>query len=96
MIKYTIVECKVSKFEDVEPTVIPFQIPEDLKGDKLYWTLKVLLYDIFNIVYVEIVDIIDVGDDGYRFEVGGCINLINTINEYYQDVEIGSKRDKEV
>jgi len=95
MDKHTIVSCKVSRFDYVSPTTIQYRVPSNLKGDKLYWTLKKLLYEIFRIVYVEIVDIVTTNERKYRFDIGGCIDLRRTINKYYKNVKIGNKRDKE-
>ena len=93
-----IAKCKVTKFIDIEPTVIPYQVPEDLDEETLYWSIKELLYDSFNAKYLEIISIDkNVSKEEYIHKYGGCINLKNTINKYYRNPTIPThgKRDKD-
>lgn len=92
----TIVECKVTKFIDVAPTILPYIVPEDISEEELYWILKELLYDDFNIKYVEIVSINrNVTEDEYFYQYGGSISLVNTINKYYQNPNIPEHKTRD-
>jgi len=90
---------KVSKFKDISPCPSHFLVPYDLKGDKLYWVLKDVLFKYFGIVTVEIDHTVDFDNKAelktYCFNITGYNDLRGMIGNHYDDFKIPSISKKD-